>query len=70
MCKDCKIGCGLYKTIGFCFIRIKLISLNRPDILEKCPCLNCIVRPVCTNHCDERELFQDSYKYAQPGPIK
>lgn len=48
--EECK-GCRMNSNIMACYF----ISSN---IVELCPCGNCLVKPMCTEFCDERDVIK------------
>jgi len=56
--KDPCFGCH---TNNACEMRKLLLSTHFKEILGHCPCVKCIVKPSCTNGCDQRHHFSNLF---------
>jgi len=58
----CK-GCNILKRNDCCVIEHERTVEN---VIEKCPCNECLVKPMCSNRCSERaEYFRDVVKFSK-----
>ncbi len=47
LCKGCSLRNSKRTTVDYCFFR----SYRHQD---KCPCIQCLVKPMCTRACEDR----------------
>ena len=41
-----------------CLIKDKI------KLVDMCPCVNCLLKPICTTQCDERKrIYREHYKF-------